>query len=214
LGHSRLKDSQFRPQIRNLLELSFRNPVRPKLRPSATYRRHAPRQPFEHHQHDVWPKRERVLAGGHGHAYGRTIAMVDLISPYGRMGLAELSLIARFRTAQQVKGGGRQPPLANGSCCFRPVVPLVASANGGGWEVEMCHHHGVTKVRQTIHELARAMLDRTGNLPPQPGILPVERQIPSDGGVPHDRGGVGQSREVTAGRNALDTMNRNGRITH
>jgi hypothetical protein len=36
----------------------------------------------------------QVLAGGHGHAYGRTIAMDDLIGLYGRMALAELSLIA------------------------------------------------------------------------------------------------------------------------
>jgi hypothetical protein len=126
LGLSRLKDSQFRPQIRNLLELSFRNPVRPKLGPSSTYRRHAPRQPFEHHQHDVWPKREQVLAGGHAHTYDKAMATVDLISAYGRMVLAELSLIARSRTAKQVIGDRRQTPLANGSSCFRPVVALVA----------------------------------------------------------------------------------------
>jgi hypothetical protein len=94
LGLSRLKGSQFRPQMRNVLELSISNLTSPTLGPSATYRRHAPRQPFERHQHDIRPKREQALAGGHGHPYGRTIAMVDLIGVYGRMDLAELSLIA------------------------------------------------------------------------------------------------------------------------
>jgi hypothetical protein len=51
-------------------------PVRPKLGPSATYRRPAPRQPFEHRQHDIWPKREEALTGGHAHTYDKAMAMI------------------------------------------------------------------------------------------------------------------------------------------
>jgi putative SOS response-associated peptidase YedK len=36
----------------------------------------------------------------------------------------------------------------------------------------MCNLYAVTKGQQAIRELTRAMLDRTGNLPPLPGIFP------------------------------------------
>ena len=36
----------------------------------------------------------------------------------------------------------------------------------------MCNLYSVTKGQQAIRELARAMHDRTGNLPPLPGIVP------------------------------------------
>jgi hypothetical protein len=124
-----------RQQTRNEHWNNQQQPRQSGIGAPATYRQHAPRQPFEHRQHDIRPKREQVLAGGHGHAYGRTIAMVDLITLYGLMGLAELSLIALRNGAA---GDGRRPQgtacqRTKGSC-FRLVVPLVASANGGGWE--------------------------------------------------------------------------------
>ena len=36
----------------------------------------------------------------------------------------------------------------------------------------MCNLYSVTKGQQAIRELTRAMNDRTGNLPPLPGIFP------------------------------------------
>jgi hypothetical protein len=36
----------------------------------------------------------------------------------------------------------------------------------------MCHLYSITKCQQAIRELARAMSDRTGNLPPLPGVFP------------------------------------------
>ena len=36
----------------------------------------------------------------------------------------------------------------------------------------MCNLYSVTKGQQAIRELTRAMIDRTGNLPPMPGIFP------------------------------------------
>ena len=36
----------------------------------------------------------------------------------------------------------------------------------------MCNLYAVTKGQQAIRELSRAMSDRTGNLPPLPGIFP------------------------------------------
>jgi putative SOS response-associated peptidase YedK len=36
----------------------------------------------------------------------------------------------------------------------------------------MCNLYSMTKGQQAIRELAKAMLDRTGNLPPLPGIFP------------------------------------------
>src|SRR5260370_33748479 len=39
----------------------------------------------------------------------------------------------------------------------------------------MCNRHSVTKGQQAIRELAGAMRDRTGNLPPMPGIYPDYR---------------------------------------
>jgi hypothetical protein len=43
------------------------------------------------------------------------------------------------------------------------------------WRVQSvptCNLYAVTKGQQAIRELTRAMLDRTGNLPPLPGIFP------------------------------------------
>jgi putative SOS response-associated peptidase YedK len=36
----------------------------------------------------------------------------------------------------------------------------------------VCNLYAVTKGQQAIRELTRAMFDRTGNLPPLPGIFP------------------------------------------
>lgn len=36
----------------------------------------------------------------------------------------------------------------------------------------MCNLYSVTKGQQAIREFTRAMRDRTGNLPPLPGIYP------------------------------------------
>ncbi len=36
----------------------------------------------------------------------------------------------------------------------------------------MCNLYSVTKGQAAIRELSRAMFDRTGNLPPLPGIFP------------------------------------------
>ena len=36
----------------------------------------------------------------------------------------------------------------------------------------MCNLYSVTKGQQAIREFTRAMVDRTGNLPPMPGIFP------------------------------------------
>ena len=36
----------------------------------------------------------------------------------------------------------------------------------------MCNLYSHTKGQQAILEFTRAMVDRTGNLPPQPGIFP------------------------------------------
>ncbi len=36
----------------------------------------------------------------------------------------------------------------------------------------MCNLYAVTKGQQAIREFTRAMFDRTGNLPPMPGVFP------------------------------------------
>jgi putative SOS response-associated peptidase YedK len=36
----------------------------------------------------------------------------------------------------------------------------------------MCNLYSMTKSQTAIRELARAMVDRTGNMPPLPGIFP------------------------------------------
>jgi hypothetical protein len=43
---------------------------------------------------------------------------------------------------------------------------------GGGDDQPLCNLYSVTKGQQAIRELARAMRDRTGNLPPLYGIFP------------------------------------------
>jgi putative SOS response-associated peptidase YedK len=47
-------------------------------------------------------------------------------------------------------------------------------ASQAGWSnlAAMCNLYAVTKGQQAIRELTRAMFDRTGNLPPLPGIFP------------------------------------------
>src|SRR3954468_16738163 len=47
----------------------------------------------------------------------------------------------------------------------RTVVPERRAA-------AMCNLYSITKGQQAIRELARAMTDRTGNLPPLPGVFP------------------------------------------
>jgi hypothetical protein len=41
--------------------------------------------------------------------------------------------------------------------------------------IAMCNLYSLTKGQQAIRELARAMSDRTGNLPLMPGIYPDYR---------------------------------------
>ena len=40
----------------------------------------------------------------------------------------------------------------------------------------MCNLYSITKGQQAIRELTRAMTDRTGNLPPLPGVFPGLRR--------------------------------------
>jgi hypothetical protein len=47
-----------------------------------------------------------------------------------------------------------------------------ATINNWGSTDAMCNLYAQTKGQQAIRELTRAMLDRTGNLPPLPGIFP------------------------------------------
>src|ERR1700710_1558787 len=56
----------------------------------------------------------------------------------------------------------------------------------------MCNLYAVTKGQQAIRELTRAMPDRTGNLPPLPGIFP-------DYGAPIVREGP-HGREISLAR--------------
>jgi hypothetical protein len=49
------------------------------------------------------------------------------------------------------------------------------AACGRGGNQQMCNLYSLTKGQQAIRELARAMSDRTGNLPPLPGIFPDYR---------------------------------------
>jgi hypothetical protein len=45
----------------------------------------------------------------------------------------------------------------------------LVSVQSSAW---MCNLYAVTKGQQAIREVARAMLDRTGNLPPLLGVFP------------------------------------------
>jgi len=47
--------------------------------------------------------------------------------------------------------------------------------HGGDGNQQVCNLYSLTKGQQAIRELARAMSDRTGNLPPLPGIFPDYR---------------------------------------
>jgi putative SOS response-associated peptidase YedK len=58
--------------------------------------------------------------------------------------------------------------------------------------VHICNLYAVNKGQQAIRDLTRAMIDRTGNLPPLPGIFP-------DYGAPLVREGL-QGRELTLAR--------------
>jgi putative SOS response-associated peptidase YedK len=49
------------------------------------------------------------------------------------------------------------------------------AACGGDGNQQVCNLYSLTKGQQAIRELARAMSDRTGNLPPLPGIFPDYR---------------------------------------
>ena len=40
------------------------------------------------------------------------------------------------------------------------------------YHLRMCNLYSVTKGQAAIRELARAMHDRTGNMPPLPGVFP------------------------------------------
>jgi putative SOS response-associated peptidase YedK len=60
-----------------------------------------------------------------------------------------------------------------------PTLSMERTVNNGfasqvGWFnfAAMCNLYAVTKGQQAIRELTRAMFDRTGNLPPLPGIFP------------------------------------------
>ncbi len=69
--------------------------------------------------------------------------------------------------------------------------PLVnGHAAAGGWA--MCNLYSLTKGQQAILELSVAMIDRTGNLPPIPGIFP-------DYAAPIVRNGV-EGRELAMAR--------------
>ena len=59
----------------------------------------------------------------------------------------------------------------------------------------MCNLYSVTKGQQAIREFLRATQDRTGNLPPLPGIFP-DTAAPVVRAVPGAEGGSG-SRELT-----------------
>jgi hypothetical protein len=52
--------------------------------------------------------------------------------------------------------------------------PGVRFASRAGWSnlAPICNLYAATKGQQAIRELTRAMFDRTGNLPPLPGIFP------------------------------------------
>jgi putative SOS response-associated peptidase YedK len=59
----------------------------------------------------------------------------------------------------------------------------------------MCNLYAVTKGQQAIRELTRAMHDRTGNLPPLPGIFPdygapIVREGPDGGELSLARWGM------------------------
>jgi putative SOS response-associated peptidase YedK len=57
----------------------------------------------------------------------------------------------------------------------------------------LCNLYSLTKGQQAIRELSRAMADRTGNMPPLPGIFP-------DYAAPIVRNQPGEGRELTMAR--------------
>ena len=52
--------------------------------------------------------------------------------------------------------------------CFWATTPPIAKEE----DVALCNLYSMTKGQQAIRDLARAMHDRTGNLPLFPGIYP------------------------------------------
>ena len=72
-------------------------------------------------------------------------------------------------------------------------IPSLASTStpectafGGDEDRHLCNLYSLTKGQQAIRELAGAMSDRTGNLPPLPGIFP-DYQAPIVRNQPHGR---------------------------
>jgi putative SOS response-associated peptidase YedK len=71
----------------------------------------------------------------------------------------------------------------------------------------MCNLYSVTKGQQAIRELTNAMLDRTGNLPPLPGIFPdyaapIVRNQPTGRELMMARWGMPSPQFVLKGRNS------------
>ena len=71
----------------------------------------------------------------------------------------------------------------------------------------MCNLYSLTKGQQAIRELARAMSDRTGNLPPLPGIFPdyqapIVRNQPEGRELTMARWGMPSPKSALKGRNS------------
>ena len=71
----------------------------------------------------------------------------------------------------------------------------------------MCNLYAVTKGQQAIRELTRAMADRTGNLPPLPGIYPdypapIVRNTPDGRELAMARWGMPSPAAVIRGKNS------------
>jgi putative SOS response-associated peptidase YedK len=71
----------------------------------------------------------------------------------------------------------------------------------------MCNLYSITKGQQAIRELARAMSDRTGNLPPLPGVFPdyaapIVRNQPEGRELTMARWGMPSPAFALKGRNA------------
>ena len=71
----------------------------------------------------------------------------------------------------------------------------------------MCNLYAVTKGQQAIRDLTRAMVDRTGNLPPIPGIFPdypapLVRNTPDGRELTVGRWGMPSQAAVVIGRNS------------
>jgi putative SOS response-associated peptidase YedK len=69
-------------------------------------------------------------------------------------------------------GGGRDQTRDKGVLACPSMSALACVAGGDEEDQLMCNLYSVTKGQQAIRELAGAMHDRTGNLPPMTGIFP------------------------------------------